>query len=61
MKVRLFSEEGRSFIADLVIPPFISPPAVLYWGVRTFVLMPNAGLDEEGRTRYNEVFGYFIR
>lgn len=60
MNVRLFSEQGWSFIADLTILPFIKPPDVLFWGARTFVLMPNAGPDEGGRIRYNEVFGYFI-
>ena len=34
-KIRLETEDGY-FVVTGLIPPFVTPPAVVTWGVRTF-------------------------
>ncbi len=60
----LTDEPGRkSFVTELDLPPFVTPPEVVIWGSRVFKLHRRLSgsigkLDGKGRQIYFEVFAY---
>jgi hypothetical protein len=45
MKVRLETAQGE-FVGNAILPPFSTPPPVVFWGVRVFALHEEVPLPE---------------
>ena len=50
--VELFTRDG-SYVTTVHVPPFQTPPEVIVWGLRIFVLDREAG-------KYREAFAYAV-
>lgn len=51
VKVRL--EKDGAFVSNVWVPPFLTPPEVITWGIRTFERHGPGGV-------YSEVFAYHV-
>jgi hypothetical protein len=56
MRCRLFTQDRR-FVKDVEIPPFNTPPDLLVWGERFFILDETAGSVQP---EYLEAFSFFV-
>jgi hypothetical protein len=60
VKVKLYTEGTKYFVAEHIVPPFNAPPDVIQWGDRTFI-RTNHMLDVEvDEFAYTEAFAYTI-
>lgn len=62
--VRLLTAE-RALAHEQAIPPFMTPPEIVIWGSRFFILPPGTVIDIDGAAptatlEYVEAFAYWM-
>ena len=55
-KAKLLTTDGR-YVCTAILPPFVTPPEVLVWGIRAFKYVPRTPGQKDV---YYECFAYTV-